>query len=69
VRDRYDELVFVCPPEDFHAMLQAHTPREGPESELSSCGAWAMRACDALLCPSRVCVRADTRVCVSCLVQ
>jgi hypothetical protein len=50
VRDKYDELCFVCPPEDFHAMLTAHTPREGPASELNACGAFGAHHCAIARC-------------------
>jgi YEATS domain-containing protein 4 len=66
VRDKYDELVFVCPPEDFHAMLAAHTPREGPASELSTCGAFFC-AHHCAMHFLRACVFLCADVCCACI--
>ncbi len=37
IRDRYDEVVFVNPPEPFHAMLRSHTRRDAPHTEVTAC--------------------------------
>jgi hypothetical protein len=39
VRDRYDELVFVSPPEAFRAMLASHVRREAAATEVTACTA------------------------------